>query len=59
MDDYIDYLQDAFDQVSAWEIPEEQFFDTVRDRSKDGLSMRTWRRARLHSCTVSSSKGLG
>jgi hypothetical protein len=33
MDDYIDYLQDAFDQVSAWEIPEEQFFDTVRDQA--------------------------
>ena len=31
--DYIDYLQDAFDQVSAWEIPEEQFFDTVRDQA--------------------------
>ena len=33
MDDYIDYLQDAFDQVSAWEIPEDQFFDTVRDQA--------------------------
>ena len=34
MDDYIDYLQDALDQVSAWEIPEEQFFDAVRDQAK-------------------------
>jgi hypothetical protein len=31
---YEDYLQDALDIVSAWEIPEEQFFDTVRDQAK-------------------------
>lgn len=34
MDSYIDYLQDAMDLVSAWEIAEEQFFDTVRDQAK-------------------------
>jgi hypothetical protein len=34
MDSYIDYLQDAIDLVSAWEVPEEQFFDTVRDQAK-------------------------
>ncbi|WP_187276616.1 hypothetical protein [Parahaliea maris] len=33
MDDYIDYLQDALDLVSAWELPEEQFFDAVRDQA--------------------------
>ena len=33
MDTYIDYLQDALDIVSAWEVPEEQFFDTVRDQA--------------------------
>jgi hypothetical protein len=31
---YEDYLQDALDIVSAWEIPEELFFDTVRDQAK-------------------------
>ena len=30
---YEDYLQDALDIVSAWEVPEEQFFDTVRDQA--------------------------
>jgi len=33
MDTYVDYLQDAIDIVSAWEVPEEQFFDTVRDQA--------------------------
>ena len=29
---YEDYLQDAIDLVSAWEVDEEQFFDAVRDQ---------------------------
>ena len=33
MDDYIDYLQSAFEQVSAWELQEEEFFDAVRDQA--------------------------
>ena len=30
---YEDYLQDAIDLVSAWEVPEELFSATVRDQA--------------------------
>ncbi len=33
MDDYLDYLQDALELVSTWEVPEEQFFGTVREQA--------------------------
>jgi hypothetical protein len=32
--DYQDYLEEAIDLVSAWEVPEEQFFDAVREQAK-------------------------
>jgi hypothetical protein len=31
---YEEYIQDALDMVSAWEIPEEYFAQTVNDQAK-------------------------